>query len=104
MAQAAVQIGPKIREQLLPIMAQTAQFAAQTVPRIPEFIEQANQAIAAMRVTLPAFRDTLPLMAQSMAQIPIVLPQLQQAVADVYRSLPQTFSLLRKLNLNVRQN
>jgi len=43
-----------------------------------------------------------PLLTQQV--IPVVLPQLQLAIADLYRSIPQTLSLLANMNLKVRQN
>lgn len=99
-AQTVMQIGPVIREQMI-LMAETAQLAAQTLPRIPEILPQIREQ---MRETLQHVRQSLPLIAQAVAQIPVVLPQLHIAVAQAYRSVPQTLSLLAKQNFNVRQN
>lgn len=104
MAQAAVQIGPIIREQMLPMMAQAAQLVAQTLPRIPEILPQLGESIVLMRETLQHVRQSLPLISHSVAQIPVVLLQLQSAVADLGRTLPQALSAFANLNLNLRQN
>jgi hypothetical protein len=102
MAQAVAQIGPVIRQQLILVLAETARLVAQTLPRIPDILPQLGESIVAMRETL--LQQTLPLLAQSVADIPVVLPQLQLATADLYRSVPQTLSLMANLNLNPRQN
>jgi hypothetical protein len=96
-AQAVVQVVPVINEKIIPLLSQTPQLLAQTLPRIGE-------SIVLMRETLPILGQTLPRIAQSVAQIPVVLPQIQLAVADLYRSLPQTLSLFANLDLKVRQN
>jgi hypothetical protein len=101
MAQTLKQIGPVIREQMIPVIAESAQVLAQGLPRIPDILPQLGQSIVAMRET---FRQDFRLIAQSLAQIPIVLPQIQLDIAEIRRSLPQTLSLLANLNLNLRQN
>jgi hypothetical protein len=99
MAQSAAQIAQVFRQQ----MAETAQLVAQTLPRIPDILAQLqlDQSIVLMRETLP---QTLTLIAQSVHKIPVVLPQLELAVAEAYRAIPETLSLFKKVNFNVRQN
>jgi hypothetical protein len=101
-AQSAAQIAQVFRQQL----AESAQLVAQTLPRIPDILAQLDESIALMRerLTSPLFRQELRLIAQSVAQIPVVLPQFQLAVAEACRAIPQTLSLLKKVNFNVRQN
>ncbi len=96
MAQSAALIAQVFRQQ----MAETAQLVAQTLSRIPDMLAQLDESIVLMRerLTSPLFRQELRLIAQSVAEIPVVLPQLQLAVAEAYRSIPQTLSLLKKLN------
>jgi hypothetical protein len=104
MAHAAAQIVPIIRQQMVPVIAQTAQVVSQTLPRIPDILPPLGQSLMLMRERLPYFHQTLPLIAHSVAQIPDVLPQIQVALADLHRSLPQTLSLLANANLNLGQN
>ncbi len=101
-AQSAAQIAQVFRQQ----MAESAQLVAQSIPRIPDILAQLqlDQSIVLMRATRPHVQQTLRLIAQSVAQIPVVLPQLHLAVAEAYRSIPQTLSLLKRVNFNVRQN